>query len=107
MAEDKVFDALNETRSNTPPPSSVKENEKSGAEENGDALERTTSKIENYPTGPKLAVILLSIYLSVFLVALDRTIIATALPSITNKFHSFGDVGWVCARVAPFLPACS
>ncbi|OAP63753.1 hypothetical protein AYL99_02980 [Fonsecaea erecta] len=58
------------------------------------ALEQTTSRIENYPTGIKLGMILLSIYLSVFLVALDRTIIATALPKITDKFQSFGDVGW-------------
>ncbi|KAH0832807.1 hypothetical protein AYO21_00294 [Fonsecaea monophora] len=57
-------------------------------------LEQTTSRIEKYPTGIKLGLILLSIYLSVFLVALDRTIIATALPKITDKFQSFADVGW-------------
>ena len=58
-------------------------------------LEKVTSHVENYPTGFKLVTVLLSIYLSVFLVALDRTIIATALPQITNHFQSFGDVGWV------------
>ncbi|KAJ9604219.1 hypothetical protein H2200_011053 [Cladophialophora chaetospira] len=68
--------------------------EKGAAEEEGTALEKTTSKIEKYPTGAKLTLILLSIYLSVLLVALDRTIIATALPQITDKFQSFGDVGW-------------
>ena len=49
-----------------------------------------------YPHGLKLILVLLSIYLSVFLVALDRTIIATALPQITDHFNSFDDVGWVC-----------
>jgi hypothetical protein len=59
------------------------------------ALEKVTSNVEVYPSGLKLASILLSIYLSVFLVALDRTIIATALPKITDEFNSFGDIGWV------------
>lgn len=58
-------------------------------------LEETVSRVENYPTGLRLALILLSIYFSIFLVALDRTIIATALPKITDKFQSFSDVGWV------------
>ena len=65
------------------------------ASEDESPLEKTTSRIENYPTGVKLALILLSIYLSVLLVALDRTIIATALPKITDQFQSFADVGWV------------
>jgi len=60
------------------------------------AIERRESAPENYPHGLKLVVILLSIYCAVFLVALDRTIIATALPRITDDFHSFDDIGWVC-----------
>jgi hypothetical protein len=63
--------------------------------EEGEALEKVTSNVENYPTGMKLILTLCSIYFTVFLVALDRTIIATALPTITNKFNSFSDVGWV------------
>ena len=47
-----------------------------------------------YPSGLKLAVITLALCLSVFLVALDNTIIATAIPRITDHFHSLGDVGW-------------
>ncbi|KAL6248534.1 hypothetical protein RBB50_004789 [Rhinocladiella similis] len=63
-------------------------------EDEADALERVTSHAEVYPQGLKLVSVLLSIYLSVFLVALDRTIIATALPRITDEFNSFGDIGW-------------
>jgi MFS family permease len=33
-------------------------------------------------------------FLSLLLVALDRTIIATAIPRITDEFHSLGDIGW-------------
>lgn len=35
-----------------------------------------------------------SLYISIFLVALDRTIIGPAIPAITNQFHSLDDVGW-------------
>ncbi|EXJ73953.1 uncharacterized protein A1O5_02247 [Cladophialophora psammophila CBS 110553] len=88
-AEQQTAPIANDASSTSPP--SV-EQETKDADEN--PLEQTTSRIENYPTGIKLSLILLSIYLSVFLVALDRTIIATALPKITDKFQSFGDVGW-------------
>jgi MFS family permease len=38
--------------------------------------------------------ILLSNFLALFLVALDRTILATAVPRITDEFKSLGDIGW-------------
>ena len=41
-----------------------------------------------YPHGAKLAVILAAICLAVFLVALDQTIIVTAIPKITDQFNS-------------------
>ncbi|KAI9810458.1 MAG: hypothetical protein M1827_006234 [Pycnora praestabilis] len=47
-----------------------------------------------YPHGLKLLSIITALYLSMFLVALDRTIIATAIPRITDDFDSLGDVGW-------------
>ncbi len=47
-----------------------------------------------YPTGVRLAVIALSILLCVFIMALDLTIIGTAIPRITDQFHSLADVGW-------------
>ncbi|PCG92270.1 Major facilitator superfamily domain, general substrate transporter [Penicillium occitanis (nom. inval.)] len=47
-----------------------------------------------YPTGLKPASIMISLYLATFLVALDRTIIATAIPQITDEFNSLSDIGW-------------
>jgi len=47
-----------------------------------------------YPTGLKLGLITLALCLAIFLVALDNTIIATAIPKITDRFNSLGDVGW-------------
>ncbi|KAM0159066.1 hypothetical protein ACHAQE_000771 [Botrytis cinerea] len=47
-----------------------------------------------YPHGLKLVVILAALCLAVFLVALDQTIIATAIPKITDQFNSIQDIGW-------------
>ncbi|CZR57174.1 related to aflatoxin efflux pump AFLT [Phialocephala subalpina] len=48
----------------------------------------------DYPHGPKLWIILAALCLAVFLVALDQTIISTAIPKITDKFNSIQDIGW-------------
>lgn len=47
-----------------------------------------------YPSGVKLALITIALCLSVFCMALDNTIIATAIPKITDQFKSINDVGW-------------
>jgi hypothetical protein len=47
-----------------------------------------------YPHGVKLWVILGALCLAVFLVALDQTIVSTAIPKITDHFNSIGDIGW-------------
>jgi len=43
-----------------------------------------------YRHGLKLLAITVPLYMSIFLVALDRTIVATAVPRITDDFKSFG-----------------
>lgn len=45
-----------------------------------------------YPTGITLALIIASLCLCVFLVALDQTIIAPALGAITKAYQSVGDI---------------
>ncbi|KAJ5998034.1 hypothetical protein N7522_009694 [Penicillium canescens] len=47
-----------------------------------------------YPKGLKLYSIIIPLYFTAFLTALDRTIIVNAIPSITNQFNSIDDVGW-------------
>jgi hypothetical protein len=47
-----------------------------------------------YPGTWKAVIIITALFLSVFLVALDQTIIGTAIPKITNRFNSVGDIGW-------------
>ncbi|UKZ47076.1 hypothetical protein TrVGV298_001290 [Trichoderma virens] len=46
------------------------------------------------PKSLKFWLIILSAFMSMFLVALDRTILATAIPTITDDFHSLADIGW-------------
>lgn len=46
------------------------------------------------PRSLKFWSVMISIFLALFLVALDRTIIGTATPQITQEFHSLGDIGW-------------
>lgn len=53
---------------------------------------RTSDSSIAYPTGAKLSLITLALCLSVFLMALDNTIIATAIPKITDEFKSLPDV---------------
>ncbi|KAI1139874.1 MFS general substrate transporter [Hypoxylon sp. FL0543] len=47
-----------------------------------------------YPYGLKLGLILSSTFVSMFLVSLDRTIITTAIPRISDDFSSGTDIGW-------------
>lgn len=65
---------------------------------------------EEHPKGFRLAMVILALVLSVFLVALDlvtrsheqqnflanifQSIIATAIPRITDHFHSLDQIGW-------------
>ncbi|KAJ4337381.1 hypothetical protein N0V87_004704 [Didymella glomerata] len=47
---------------------------------------------------------MVSLYVSIFLVALDRTILGPAIPSITNQFNSLADIGWYSS--AYMLTSC-
>ncbi|KAF2096360.1 DNA repair protein RAD50 [Rhizodiscina lignyota] len=61
-------------------------------EANGADLERVESSL--YPNLSQLVLILGGVALTIFLVALDMTIVATAIPRITDEFKSLQDVGW-------------
>lgn len=47
-----------------------------------------------YLSGFKLGILSLGLCLTTFVIALDNTIIATAIPKITTVFNSLNDVGW-------------
>ncbi|KAJ7501827.1 ABC transporter [Mycena galericulata] len=48
-------------------------------------------------TGKKLAIVFVAILLSVLLIALDQTILSTALPRIASDFDAFALQGWVAS----------
>ncbi|KAM0802567.1 major facilitator superfamily domain-containing protein [Usnea florida] len=72
--------------------------------EEAKALDKPSDEPE-YPSGAKLGIIVASLCLSVFLMALDNTIIATAIPKITDHFKALDDVGWYAA--AYLLTCCA
>ncbi|TQV97135.1 hypothetical protein V2A60_000231 [Cordyceps javanica] len=111
------------TVDNTPAPASVYDvSEKQPAAQ--DTTEKTSSPAEEkepvdgspastdeddgveYPVAWKLGLITIALCLSVFCVALDNTIIATAIPRITDEFRgSVQDIGWYGA--AYLLTTCA
>lgn len=54
----------------------------------------TEASVEEYPTGTRLVPILLALICAVFLVALDMTIVGTAIPKITDEFDGLNMVSW-------------
>lgn len=55
---------------------------------------QTVTKEPEYPPLSKVIIIILALYLAVFLVALDQTIIGVAIPKITDQFKSISDIAW-------------
>ncbi|KAI9852710.1 MAG: hypothetical protein M1838_005905 [Thelocarpon superellum] len=74
------------------PPGETKETAEAGG-----ALEEQKVASQDdmdYPTAWRLVPIIIALILSIFLVALDMTIVATAIPRITDDFKSLDQVGW-------------
>ncbi|KAJ7200941.1 major facilitator superfamily transporter [Mycena haematopus] len=71
--------------------------------ESPDLKEEQEEEEPDYPQGLKLGLLTLALCLSVFLVCLDSTIIATAIPKITDQFKSLDDVGWYGTTAATQL----
>ena len=49
---------------------------------------------DQYPSGLRFVLLTVGLILSIFLSALDQSIIATAIPRITDQFGTVKDVGW-------------
>ncbi|KAK4451946.1 major facilitator superfamily domain-containing protein [Podospora aff. communis PSN243] len=72
------------------PPQSPPSSDTDTKDASSPPLEDTTV----YPSGLKLALLIASVFVSLFLISLDRLIVATAIPAITNEFHSVNHIGW-------------
>ncbi|GAW00399.1 major facilitator superfamily transporter [Lentinula edodes] len=63
--------------------------------QNGDiATDKTRIEDNRAPQRWTLIILVISLNVATFIAALDNTIVATAIPTITSEFHSIGDVGW-------------
>ncbi|KAG7001509.1 MFS-type transporter cdmB [Physcia stellaris] len=73
------------------------ENAGPAAEKDGEDVRDTVDEQNDdskYPGGGALAILTFGLCMATFVVALDNTIIATAIPRITTVFDSLNDVGW-------------
>ncbi|KAF0634691.1 hypothetical protein FPSE5266_07483 [Fusarium pseudograminearum] len=64
----------------------------------------TTENVKTYPPKKVVLPTMVALFLVFFLIALDRTIIGTAIPTISAEFNSFGDIAWY--ESAFLLPLC-
>ncbi|CAH6723710.1 azole resistance protein 1 [[Candida] jaroonii] len=53
-----------------------------------------TTREEQYLHGAPLLACILSLFLNMFLVGLDQTIVSTVLTNVSNDFHSFDKASW-------------
>lgn len=60
-------------------------------------LPASTDETVNYPTGKQLWLTLTSVLMACIIYGLDMTIIAVAVPSVTDDFKSIRDIGWYTA----------
>ncbi|KAL8682709.1 MAG: hypothetical protein Q9186_001305 [Xanthomendoza sp. 1 TL-2023] len=90
--EDNYFPDLKPTANLSPLPSRTVS--ASSKDEEHEAPTIVEQEVYEYPKGLRLIGILIALIISIFLVALDQTIVATAIPRITDQFHSLDQVGW-------------
>jgi len=77
---------------------------------NDEELEARKTTVEDeeegsYPPTKVVIPAMLALALAFFVIALDRTILGTAIPSITSEFKSFDDIAWY--EAAFLLPFCA
>ena len=63
-------------------------------EEQAAATPQDSPEPPSYPRPLIFAINMVAMYIAVFCVALDNTIISTAIPKITDQFNALNDVGW-------------
>jgi hypothetical protein len=82
----------------------VRQEEKDNESHDSSSMEQTQKDDvpdEDYTvSGAKLHIIIFGLSLAVFLMALDMSILATAIPLITAKFQSTADIGWYVSAYA-------
>ncbi|TQS32192.1 hypothetical protein Golomagni_07501 [Golovinomyces magnicellulatus] len=88
-----VADSTKELETSTKPSDAASPLESTSDNAVADTLASDDAKVE-YPSGLPLSFIVLALILSIFLASLDMTIVATAIPKITDDFGGLDDVSW-------------
>ncbi|OCL11666.1 MFS transporter [Glonium stellatum] len=94
-----------ETSNTNEEPTKQEDGDHSPANNDGEAAREEQDDESKYLKGFPLIILTIGLCLTTFVIALDNTIIATAIPRITTAFNSLGDVGWYGS--AYLLTTCS
>ncbi|KAF2119283.1 DNA repair protein RAD50 [Lophiotrema nucula] len=86
--------ASSEAELTTVPTPSKTSNELHDARSHGFEAQDEKQDEGDYPSTFRLIIMIVALILSMFLASLDMTIIGTAIPVITDEFHSLDQVGW-------------
>ncbi|KAL2269654.1 hypothetical protein VTJ83DRAFT_1838 [Remersonia thermophila] len=89
--------SVSATTTRAPTPTDAGDREKKGSGTDPSVQEAVAASVDDdgdYPKGWVFTFIIVALVLSVFLVSLDMTIVATAIPKITDEFQSLSDVAW-------------
>ncbi|KAL2195600.1 major facilitator superfamily domain-containing protein [Corynascus similis CBS 632.67] len=81
----------------TTPLASNEKLERTSVQATNDRKQAANDAAIEYPSGFKLASIILALIMGIFLASLDMTIVATAIPKITDEFHGLDKVSWYSA----------
>ncbi|KAL8951374.1 MAG: hypothetical protein Q9222_002651 [Ikaeria aurantiellina] len=100
-----IDEARRDSKAETLVADTVLETVLSDGKTTGEGIVEDEKEDGQYPSMKRVAIIMIALYLAMFLIALDRSIVSTAVPSITDEFNSLGDVGWYGS--AYLLTGCS
>ncbi|KAB2572090.1 MFS gliotoxin efflux transporter gliA [Lasiodiplodia theobromae] len=103
--EETPIDQSSTTQSSKPPSSqnlfnsqsTIQQSPEKAAPPPNTTLKEESDNVDNdgdYPTGVRLLTVIAALVLAMLLAVMDMTILATAIPHITDQFHSLDDVGW-------------
>ncbi|ORY13901.1 putative efflux pump antibiotic resistance protein [Clohesyomyces aquaticus] len=57
-------------------------------------IEVRDEPVQDFPSPARLSLVMVIVCSASFLCGLDQTIVAVAVPKITNSFHALGDIAW-------------
>uniref|UniRef100_A0A8H7K8Y8 Major facilitator superfamily (MFS) profile domain-containing protein n=1 Tax=Bionectria ochroleuca TaxID=29856 RepID=A0A8H7K8Y8_BIOOC len=92
--EQRGTKAMSPTKAGATPTQSTPSTDIENEKDEFDLEESTTAAPIEYPKGSHLVLVTTALVLSVFLVALDQTIVGTAIPKITDEFKGLQYVSW-------------